>query len=231
MSADNMMASAHGFERDAATSAEPPRPLLRGVLHGIAAVLVPFGIVTLLLLADSPRRYVGAAIFTTSLLLLYASSALYHLAPWPDRLHGWMKRVDHSMIFVLIAGTYTPFCLVVLSNAWGIPMLAVVWTLTAAGVLLAVVHPDAPRWLNVGLYIGLGWVGVVAAAPVISALPWGAIGMLMLGGGLYTVGAVIYAVRHPDPLPKIFGFHEVFHSFVIAGSAVHFTLIAVYVIR
>jgi hemolysin III len=230
MSADSMIAPAHGFERDTATGAEPPRPLLRGVLHGIAAVLVPFGIVALLLLADSPRRYVGAAIFTTSLLLLYASSALYHLAPWPDRLHGWMKRVDHSMIFVLIAGTYTPFCLVVLSNGWGIPMLAVVWTLTAAGVLLAVAHPDAPRWLNVGLYIGLGWVGVVAASPVISALPPGAIGLLMLGGALYTVGAVIYAMRRPDPLPKIFGFHEVFHSFVIAGSAVHFTLIAVYVI-
>ena len=225
-----MIASAEQFQAPARPAGDPPKPMLRGVLHGIAAVLAPFGIVALVLMADSPRAYVGAAIFTTSLLLLYTSSASYHLAPWPAWLHGWMKRVDHSMIYVLIAGTYTPFCLVVLSNAWGIPMLSVVWTLAGGGVLLAVLHPDPPRWLGVGLYVGLGWVGVAAAAPVISALPVTAIGLLMLGGLLYTIGAVIYAMKRPDPLPRIFGFHEVFHLFVIAGSAVHFALIAAYVV-
>lgn len=208
-----------------------PRPILRGAMHGIAAVLTPFAMLTLLLLADSPREYVGAAVFATSLLLLYASSATYHLAPWPARLRRVMKRVDHSMIFVLIGGTYTPFCLIVLDNRWGIPMLSVVWTLAAAGVLLKVLRPDAPRWLGVGLYIGLGWVGVIAAVPIVSALPAAAIVMLILGGQLYTIGAIIYALRRPNPSPRFFGFHEVFHTFVIAGSAVHFSLIAAYLMQ
>lgn len=213
------------------SSTNEPRPLLRGALHGIAAVLTPFAMLWLLLRADSPRQYVGAAIFGTSMLLLYTSSASYHLAPWPARLRRVMKRVDHSMIFVLIGGTYTPFCLIVLGNGWGIPMLSVVWTLAAAGVLLKVLCPDAPRWLGVTLYIGLGWVGAIAAVPVVSALPVAAIVMLVLGGQLYTVGAIIYALRRPNPSPRFFGFHEVFHTFVIAGSAVHFSLIAAYLMQ
>ncbi len=208
-----------------------PRPMLRGTMHAFAAALSPFALLTLLLLADGPREYVGAAIFGSSLLLLYGSSASYHLGPWSQRARRILKRVDHSMIFVLIAGTYTPFCLIVLGNGWGIPMLCVVWVLAAAGVLLKVLRPDAPRWLGVGLYIGLGWVGIVAASPVISALPASAIVLLLFGGTLYSIGAVIYAARRPDPFPRVFGYHEVFHALVIAGTAVHFTLIAAYVIR
>ncbi|MDP9236888.1 MAG: hemolysin III family protein [Chloroflexota bacterium] len=208
-----------------------PRPILRGAMHAFAAALSPFALLALLLLADGPREYVGAAMFGTSLCLLYGSSASYHLAPWSQGARRIMKRVDHSMIFVLIAGTYTPFCLIVLGNGWGIPMLCVVWVLAAAGVLVKVLRPDAPRWLGVGLYIGLGWVGVIAAAPVVSALPAAAIAGVLIGGMLYSVGAVIYAMRRPDPVPRIFGYHEVFHTFVIAGTAVHFALIAAYVIH
>jgi hemolysin III len=208
-----------------------PRPALRGTMHAFAALLSPFALIALLLLAEAPREYVGAAIFGASVLLLYVSSASYHLAPWSHGARRVMKRVDHSMIFVLIAGTYTPFCLIVLGNGWGIPMLCVVWVLSAAGVLLKMLRPDAPRWLGVGLYIGLGWVGAIAAAPIISALPGVAIAMLLFGGLLYSVGAVIYAMRRPDPFPRIFGYHEVFHALVIAGTAVHFTLIAAYVIQ
>ncbi len=208
-----------------------PRPLLRGTLHGAAALLAPAGLVTLLLLADSPRRYAGSAIFATSLLLLYASSASYHLAPWPARLRGAVKRIDHSMIFVLIAGTYTPFCLIVLNDRWGIPMLSVVWSLAGVGVLLKVLRPDAPRWLSVGLYLALGWIGVVASSQVVDGLPATAIAMLLIGGVLYSAGGIIYALRRPDPFPRIFGFHEVFHTFVIAASAVHFAVVAAYVVR
>ena len=214
----------------ASLAASSPRPMLRGVLHGVAAVLAPFGLVALLLLADGPRAYVGATIFATSLLLLYASSASYHLAPWPARLRRVMKRIDHSMIFVLIAGTYTPFCLLVLDYAWGIPMLAVVWTLAAAGVLLKVLRPDSPRWLGVALYTALGWVGIVAVAPIVAALSGPQIAMLIAGGLLYSIGGIIYALRRPDPLPRYFGFHEVFHTLVVGGSAVHFVLVAVFVI-
>ena len=206
-----------------------PRPVMRGTLHLAAALAAPAGLVVLLLIADSPRRYVGAAVFATSLILLYGSSAGYHLVPWPSRVRAVVKRVDHSMIFVLIAGTYTPFCLIVLDDAWGIPMLAAVWSLAGAGVVSKVLWPDAPRWLSVGLYLCLGWIGVIPAVQVVSAMSGGQIALLVLGGILYSVGAVFYALRWPNPFPRVFGFHEVFHAFVIAGSAIHFALIAVYV--
>jgi hemolysin III len=214
----------------ATSGTKDQRPALRGVSHLVVAIAAPFALVVLLLLADSPRRYVGASIFATSLILLYSSSANYHLAPWPDRLRRVWKRVDHAMIFVLIAGTYTPFCLVVLSNAWGITMLSVVWSLAGAGALLKIVWPDAPRALGVGLYMAVGWVGIIPAAQVVSSLALPAILLMILGGAMYSIGGVVYARRRPDPWPRVFGYHEVFHAFVIAGSAIHFAVIATYVV-
>lgn len=213
-----------------ATSHVTPRPYLRGTLHGGVAILAPAAMVLLLLLADSPRGYVGAAIFATSLMLLYTTSASYHLAPWPARARRVVMRLDHSMIFILIAGTYTPFCLSVVGDAWGIPMLAFVWTVAILGVGLKVRRPDAPRWLSVSLYIGLGWVGFIAAWPVVNNLPAWGVAMLAGGGLLYTLGALIYARRWPDPRPRWFGYHEVFHAFVVVGSALHFSLIALAVV-
>ena len=228
MTARAISNSAHGSAAPS-PAAEPPRPLMRGVLHLCVAIAAPFGMVLLLLLADSPRRYVGAAIFATSLLLLYASSANYHLAPWPERLHRVWKRVDHSMIFVLIAGTYTPFFLVVLSNAWGISMLSVIWSLAGAGALLKIVWPDAPRWLGVSLYLALGWIVVIPAAQVVGSLPAAAMLLLLAGGISYTIGGIVYARRRPDPWPRVFGYHEVFHTLVIVGSAIHFAVVAVWI--
>lgn len=209
----------------------PPslRPLLRGTLHLAAAIAAPAGLVLLLLIADSPRRYVGATVFATSLMLLYTSSASYHMAPWPPRWRAVMERVDHSMIFVFIAGTYTPFCLTVLDYAWGIPMLAVVWSLAALGVLSKIFLPHAPRWLTVAPYLALGWIVVIPAVQVVSAMSGAQLALLVLGGMLYTVGAVVYARRWPDPFPRVFGYHEVFHTLVVAGSALHFALIAAFV--
>jgi hemolysin III len=204
-----------------------PRPFLRGTLHGAVAVLAPAGLVLLLLLADSPRGYVASALYASSLMLLYWTSASYHLAPWPHRLRRIMMRLDHSMIFILIAGTYTPFCLIVVGDTWGIPMLSLVWTLAGLGVLLKVCWPDAPRWLSVSLYLGLGWVGVIAAGPLVNNLPWWGVGMLAAGGLMYTLGALVYARRWPDPSPRVFGYHEVFHALVVAGSASHFSVIAI----
>jgi hemolysin III len=160
-------------------------------------------------------------------MLLYTTSATYHLAPWPDRLRRIMMRLDHSMIFILIGGTYTPFCLIVVGDTWGIPMLSVVWTLAGLGVIMKSLWPAAPRWLGVGLYLGLGWLGIVAAWPLITNLSPGGIAVLVAGGASYTIGAVVYALRRPDPNPRIFGYHEIFHLFVVAGSALHFSLIAV----
>ncbi len=133
------------------------------------------------------------------------------------------------MIFVLIAGTYTPLCLHV-SLAWGIPLLSVVWGLAGSGILLKLLWPDGPRWLSVAMYVGLGWVAVAAVSEVVSTFPASALALLLIGGALYTVGGVVYATRRPDPWPRVFGYHEVFHAFVVAGSALHYSLVATHVV-
>jgi hemolysin III len=196
----------------------------------MAALLAVAGTIVLLLIADSPSGYVGGAVFATSLMLLYGTSATYHQVRWRPSWRNVVKRLDHAMIFVLIAGTYTPFCLDV-SVSWGISLLAVVWTLAGAGIMLKLAWPDGPRWLSVALYVGLGWVAIVAASEVIDAYLGSALALLMLGGLLYTIGGVVYALRRPDPWPRVFGYHEVFHAFVVAGSAVHYAVIAAYVVH
>jgi hemolysin III len=206
------------------------RPLMRGTLHLGMAILAPFGLLLLLLIADTPRAYVGASVFAATLVLLYGTSATYHVAPLRLSWRRIVKRIDHAMIFALIAGTYTPFCLIVLGNAWGITMLALVWTFAGLGMLLKTVWLSAPRWLSVGMYLGLGWLGVIPIVEVVTNMHLGAIATLLLGGLCYTVGAVVYALKRPNPFPRVFGFHEVFHVLVMAGTLVHFALIAVYVI-
>lgn len=226
------------IERDFAVEAlaapaaivEEIRPMLRGAMHLGAAFAAPFALLALILIADSPSGYVGAAVFSSSLMLLYSASASYHTIPWPGRLRGVAKRIDHSMIFALIAGTYTPFCLITLTRTWGITMLSIVWTLAGLGMLLKVIWPSAPRWLSVGLYLALGWVGIVAAREVVNAMHPEALAVLFLGGAMYSVGALVYALKRPNPFPRFFGFHEVFHAFVLAGSMAHFSLIALYVL-
>jgi hemolysin III len=210
-------------------AAELARPALRGMFHLAAAVAAALGGVWLLLIADSPAGYVGGAVFASSLMLLYATSATYHTITWRATVRRIMKRLDHSMIFVLIAGTYTPFCLDV-SLAWGISLLAVVWSLAGAGALLKIAWPDAPRWLSVTLYISLGWVALAAATEVLDRYAGSPLALLLAGGMLYTVGGLVYAVRRPDPWPRVFGYHEVFHALVVGGSAVHYAAIAIYVI-
>ncbi len=205
------------------------RPALRGLLHLVAAVAAAFGAAWLLVIAGSPVGYVGAAIFGLSLIALYGTSATYHqLTRWPS----WgrvAKRLDHAMIFILIAGTYTPFCLGV-SLAWGIPVLAVVWSLAGTGALVKLFWPAGPRWLSVVLYMALGWVGIVAVSEALAVYTTTPLVLLAAGGLLYTVGGIVYGLRRPDPWPRVFGYHEVFHALVVAGSAVHFAAVAIYVI-
>ncbi len=216
--------------RVAVIAAEPPRPLLRGVMHLAVALVAPFALVAMMLVSGSARAYVGGAIFGATLIVCYATSAGYHLAPWPRRMRGVMKRADHAMIFALIAGTYTPFCLLVLGNGWGISVLCVVWGLAGAGMLLKLAWPSPPRWLGVATYLSVGWLALVASPPIASALTPGALAMLVAGGLLYSAGAVVYALRRPDPFPRVFGYHEVFHLLVVTGGALHFALIAFYLL-
>lgn len=179
----------------------------------------------LIALAASPREYVSAAIYSGSLVMLFGFSAAYHTLPWPPRPHRVMKRLDHSTIFLLIAGSYTPFCLLALSNLWGLTILSVVWSLAAAGVLLKLFWIDAPRRLGVVCYLGLGWLGLLAAPALASSVTVWTSAALLTGGLLYTAGAVVYGSRRPDPFPSVFGYHEVFHLFVIAGAAIHYGLV------
>jgi len=198
------------------------------VSHLVAAIFAPFALVALLLVASSPRAYVSGAIFGVGLILLFGTSAAYHLVPWRPA-KAVLKRADHSTIFVFIAATYTPFCLLVLGDAWGIPLLTAVWLSTAAGIALRVGWADVPRWLGVGLYLGLGWLALVAVWPFVQRAPE-ILPALVAGGLLFSLGGVVYALRRPDHFPRVFGYHEVFHLLVILGAAINYGVIAGYVL-
>ena len=204
--------------------------MLRGYLHLVAAAVTPFALVMLLLVADSPRDYVGAAIYGTSLVLLYTTSGIYHMMPLGTRYRSVLRSMDHSMIFLLIGGTYTPFALKLLGNGWGIPILSVVWGLAGAGIVLKVIAPHAPRWLGVSIYLAIGWVGLIPAVQIAKALPVVALVLLIAGGLLYSTGGLMYLFRWPNPFPRVFGFHEVFHSMVILASAIFYLVVAAYVL-
>jgi hemolysin III len=206
------------------------RPLLRGIFHHYAAIAAVAGMALLLYLADSAAAYVGGTIFAVSLILLYGNSAVYHRVTWSPTLRSLFRRLDHSMIFVLTGGTYTPLCLIVLNTAWGISVLSVIWALAGAGIVMNVAWPAAPKWLRIGLYATLGWLALVPAVAVVSQLAPGALALLALGGVMYTVGGMVYGLRRPDPWPRVLGYHEVFHLLVILGSVLHYSMIAVYVL-
>ena len=210
--------------------AEVAKPVFRGYLHVASAVVAPFALVLLVLLADSPRGIVGAAIFGASLVVLFWTSASYHVLV-SRRLRGFMRRLDRSVIFIFIAGTYTPFALNLMSNAWGIPILSVVGGLALVGFITTLAAPEAPRWVRAGLYLILGWVGIVGITELVDALPAEALGLLVLGGVLFSVSGAIYATRRPDPFPQVFGYHEVFHTLQVAATAVFYSLVAIYVVR
>src|SRR3990170_2215908 len=163
------------------------RPTLRGVMHLVAAFGAAAGLAWLLLAADSASGYVGGAIFGASLVLLYGTSATYHRINWRPAGRRLLKRLDHSMISVLIGGTYTPFCLRI-DAAWGISILSVVWAIAGAGVLMKLIWPDLPRWVSVTLYVALGWLAVVGASELVTTFPAAAVTLLALGGVLYTIG-------------------------------------------
>lgn len=195
------------------------KPLTRGWSHAVAAVAAVVLTVVLCWLsrADIPRL-ISLLIYGLSMVELYAVSAIYHIGTWSPPVRKRWRALDHANIFVLIAGTYTPLCFNILSGWLRITILIVIWVLAALGVGLATLTLRTPRWLTAMLYVVMGWVVVLAMPAFLSHLPWIAVGVLILGGVLYTIGAVIYALRWPDPFPRIWGFHEVFHLFVIAGG-------------
>ncbi len=195
-----------------------------GLTHLAAAILSVAGLVLLVRHAAqeaSGWHVLSFSVYGTSLVLLFTASSLYHLLPLSPRGVTALRRLDHSMVGVLIAGTYTPICVLALRGAWGWSLLGVIWALALAAAVLKLVWIDVPRRLSVGIYLLMGWLGVVAIFPLTAALPPAALAWLGAGGLLYSFGAVIYACKRPDPIPDVFGFHEIWHLFVIAGSAAH----------
>src|SRR5689334_14459542 len=190
----------------------PLKPLLRGWFHALAAVAAVA--ITAALCwqsrADLPRL-LSLAVFGLSMIELYSVSAVYHIGRWPDATRRRLRALDHANIFVLIAGTYTPLCFNVLSGWLRPTLLATIWVLAALGVGLATLTLHAPRWVGAVLYVAMGWVSALAIPAFAQALGWPAVLTLLLGGVLYTIGAVIYTLKWPDPFPRTFGFHEVFH--------------------
>ena len=178
---------------------------------------------------DDPWRVVSFSIYGASLVLLYLASTVYHWALVPIAHRKWLNRIDHVAIFLLIAGTYTPVCLVTLRGAWGWTMFALVWGAALAGAILKLGFPSIPRWVSASIYVAMGWTAVIAVVPLARAFPLPALLWLLAGGLLYTGGAVVYATRRPNPFPRVFGFHEIFHLFVLGGSAAHFVFMLRYV--
>jgi hemolysin III len=204
------------------------KPRLRGVLHQYA-FFASLGSGTLLvLLAATAAASVAAGVYAASVSALFGTSALYHRRTWTPAARRRMRRLDHSMIFLLIAGTYTPVGLLVLKGTLATVVLAVVWGGATVGIVLELAWTRAPRWLGGVVYLALGWVAVVATPQLFARLGVAG-GLLLVAGGLaYSVGAAVYALRRPDPLPAVFGYHEVFHLLVIAGVAAHFLAIGRY---
>ncbi len=208
----------------------PVKPRLRGLLHQYAFFASLPALVVLLLVSPTRRAAVAGTVYGLSLVALFGVSALFHRVTWSVRARRWMGRLDHAMINVLIAGTFTPFGLLVLSGTLGTVSLALVWGGSFAGLLLHLFWIDAPKSLSAAVYTVLGWSGIVAFPQLVSHVGWGPTALLALGGALYSAGAAVYALRRPDPAPGVFGYHEVFHVLVIAAAVSHYTVVALYVL-
>lgn len=203
------------------------KPKLRGVSHQWAffASLV-FG-VALILLAKTPKATFAVGIYALSLSALFGTSALYHRVNWTrPQMRQWMRRLDHSMIFFLIAGTYTPFALLVLHGTLAMAILAVVWIGAVAGAIVEMVWIDHPKWASALIYLSLGWVATITFPELWTSMGVAGTLLVAVGGLLYTAGAVVYATQRPNPNPAVFGYHEVFHLFVIAAAVAQYAAIA-----
>jgi hemolysin III len=212
-------------------SREPTRPLLRGVIHQ-AAFPVSLVVGTLLIMAaQGVSRQLAAAAFGGAVAVCFGTSALYHRVVWSPRLRAWMRRLDHAGVFLLIAGTYTPVALLVLDGAWRWLVLAFAWAAAGVAIALSFLRPQTPKWVAVALGLAIGWGGVAIMPQVVDRLDSGGVALLLAGGLVYSLGAVVYARRRPDPRPTVFGYHELFHALTIVAVSCQYVAIAFFVIR
>jgi hemolysin III len=207
------------------------KPRLRGVSHQWAFLAsLPLGL-ALVIGAGDARTRAASTVYALSVAALFGVSALYHRINWRSaKARRWMRRLDHAMIFTLIAGTYTPFALLVLHGRLATVILLAVWAGALAGIGFKLVWIDAPKWLIAGAYVVLGWVAVAAFPQLEDGLGIVGTALVAAGGALYTAGAVVYARKRPDPVPAVFGYHEVFHALVIAAALLQYAVIAFWVV-
>lgn len=206
------------------------RDPVSGLSHLAAALVAVGGLGLLLYLGrGNPAKQVSLAVYGISLVLMFASSAMYHLIRAKPSIDRTLRKLDHAAIYVLIAGTYTPICTQAFRGYWRWGLGGVVWTIAVLGVALKIYFIKAPRWVNAGLYLLMGWLSVAAVTEILATLPTAAIVWLVLGGLFFTVGAVVYITKRPNFYPRVFGFHELWHVFVILGCACHYIVIAAFV--
>jgi len=208
-------------------SPKPLKPQLRGMLHLVAFPLSIVSGIVVTIVAKGTTATIGSAIYALSGMVLFGVSALYHRGDWDDRTRARLRRLDHSNIFLLIAGTYTPLCLMLLEGTARTLVLTAVWVGALAGIVFRVAWLSAPRWLYTPFYLGLGWVAV-AVMPELGRNGGGTIVALLAAGGLaYTVGGVVYGLKRPDPVPAVFGYHEIFHTCTLVGFAAHYAAVVI----
>jgi hemolysin III len=208
----------------------PQRPRLRGVSHQYAFfVSLAFGGL-LVAGASGAAERAATAVFAGAVATMFGVSALYHRVTWEPRARRLMRRLDHAAIYLLIAGTYTPFALLALSGVWRWTVLPIVWGGALAAIALKVAWIDGPKWLSAAIGIALGWVGVVALPQLWEHAGPTGVALLLLGGILYTAGALVYTARRPNPVPAVFGYHELFHALVIAAAACQYAAVALFVL-
>ena len=196
-----------------------------GLSHAAGAILALIGMIGLLCFGHGvPSRVVGFAVYGISLIALFTISALYHSLNVKPRLCEWLQRLDHTAIYLLIAGTYTPVCLVTLRGAYGWSLLGIVYALATIGIVLSLGWKNAPDWLRVSLYLIMGWLAIAAFGPLVHGFGWVAMAWLIAGGVIYSVGTVVYATDWPHLSPR-FSAHDLWHIFVLAGSACHFFVV------
>ena len=207
------------------------KPRLRGVLHQWAFFAAVAAGVVLVALANGVRERLAAWVYAVALAAMFGASAVYHRVDWrtPAR-RDWARRLDHSTIFLFIAGSYTAFTLLASEGAFSVLLLALVWVAAVLGLALNLAWIESPKWVGSLAYLCVGWLGVIALPQLFSSLGVTAAVLVVVGGGLYTLGAVVYSMRWPDPFPAIFGFHEVFHTLVVAAAATQFVAVSLVVV-
>ncbi|MBU8769042.1 PAQR family membrane homeostasis protein TrhA [Cytobacillus oceanisediminis] len=210
------------------------REPINGLTHLAGAILSFAGLLAMVIKASlttsSPLAITAVAIFGISLMLLYSASATYHMVIAKDKVIAFLRKLDHSMIYVLIAGSYTPFCLITLNGVTGWVLFSIVSAVALSGILFKMIWFRSPRWLSTAIYIAMGWIIVFAFSPLSESLSSNGVMLLLLGGILYTIGGVIYAIKPRFLEFKHLGFHEIFHIFIMMGSMAHFLCVFMYVI-